>query len=383
MTSAAPRVAIDGRTLQGRPLGGIGRSLAGLLPELARHVRIDLLLDSRRPAPAIEPPGVAVHHLRAPLLRHDPVWLQTAAPRWLRGYRGLFHCPFYGLPYLQPTPMVVTIHDLTFEFAPELFSREKLFVFRRQARWAARTARRILAPSEHTRASIIDRYAKYGVTEGSVVRVRLPVDPVFGPEPGRRATVLEELRLTGPYVVALGGAPRRQLPVAVGAWTRALSGLGVEPREIPLVVVGTEAPPPGDGIVHLGALGDEQMAAVIAGARAFCFATTFEGYGMPALEAAASGVPVVCARVGSLPEVLGDAAAWCEEPEAESLGAALAQVLADDGRARSLAEAGLARAASAPTPAEAAAATARAYRAATRGCGDPENYAARGASVGS
>lgn len=360
-------MAIDGRTLQGRPLGGIGRSLAGLLPELARHARIDLLLDSRRPAAASEPSGVAVHHLRAPLLHHDPVWLQTVAPCWLRGYGGLFHCPFYGLPFVQPAPMVVTIHDLTFEFQPELFTREKLFVFRRQARWAARTARRILAPSEHTRASILDRYAKYGVTEDGVVVVRFPVDPVFRPGSERLATVLDRLRVSRPYVVTLGGAPRRRLPVAVEAWAHALRAVGAEPSEIPLVVVGTEAPPAGDGVVYLGVLDDEQMAAVIAGARAFCFATTFEGYGMPALEAAACGVPVVCSRVGSLPELLGDAAAWSEQPEPGPLGAALAGVLADEARARSLARAGLEQARSAPTPADAAAETARAYREAVRG----------------
>jgi alpha-1,3-rhamnosyl/mannosyltransferase len=62
---------------------------------------------------------------------------------------------------------------------------------------------------------------------------------------------------------------------------------------------------------------------------------------MPALEAAASGTPVVCAPVGALPEVLGSAAAWCESPTAEAAASALASVLEDEARAKELRDAGL------------------------------------------
>ncbi len=343
MISQAPRVALDGRTLQARPIGGIGRSLASLLPELARRTELDLLLDSRRAKPSVETANIAVHSLQAPLSGRDAVWLQLVAPGWLRRFPGVFHCPFYGLPYVQPAPMVVTMHDLTFEFAPELFSRDKLFVFRRQARWAARTARRILTDSEHVRSMILERYERYGVTAERVVATGLPVDAAFRPDPDDLARRLAHLGIPRPYVLTLGGAPRRQLPVAVAAWRRAVQALGAEPLELPLAVVSSEAPEPEEGVIHIGMVDDRDMAAVFAGARAFCYATTYEGFGMPAVEAAASGVPVVCARVGSLPEVLGDAAAWCDHPDSESLGEVLAGVLGDSDLAQGLADAGLAR----------------------------------------
>lgn len=362
MTSRRPRVALDGRTLQASPRGGIGRSLASLLPELARRTELDLLLDSRRRQLAGDDASLTAHSLRAPLSGRDFVWLQLAAPLWLRGYGGAFHCPFYGLPYTQPTPMVVTIHDLTFEFAPELFPAHKLFVFRRQARWAARSARRILTPSEHVRSMILDRYARYGVIPERVVATGLPVDTVFRPRsPGEFADPLERLGITRPYVLALGGAARRQLPVAIAAWRQALSVIGAEPRDVPLAVVGSEAPRSSQGVIYAGTLDDEDMAAVFAGALAFCYATRYEGFGMPALEAAASGTPIVCARVGSLPEVLGDSAAWSERPDPELLGQELAGVLTNDDRARDLADSGLARVSSMRSAAGIAEVMTRAY----------------------
>lgn len=349
-------------------MGGVGRSLANLLPHLADHAVLDLLVDDRRPTALGIPPGLPVHSLRAPLSGRGAAWLQLAAPGWLRRYPGLFHCPFYGLPYRRPVPMVVTIHDLTFEFAPNWFPVERRITFRRQARWAARTARRIITVSEHVRSMIIERYDRYGVTPERVLVTRWAVDPCFRPEPDSLPETLDRLGLHQPYVVTLGGAPRRQLGVAIAAWEGALRQIGGGNDEVPLVVVGSETPLPRPGLLSTGVLRDQDWAAVLAGSAAFCYATQYEGYGMPALEAAASGVPVVCARVGALPEVLGDAAAWCDEASADSLATSLAAVLGDRGLAQRLRTAGIDRVRSSPTWTEAAAETLGAYRDALDTC---------------
>jgi alpha-1,3-rhamnosyl/mannosyltransferase len=258
--------------------------------------------------------------------------------------------------------MVVTIHDLTFEFAPDWFTLERWFTFRRQARWGARIARRILTVSEHVRSMIIERYARYGVAPERVIVTRWAVDPCFRPEPDASPETLDRLALRQPYVVTLGGATRRQLGVAIAAWGGARRRIGASPHELPLVVVGSEAPARQPGVVYTGVLDDRDWATVLAGSTAFCYATRYEGYGMPAVEAAASGVPVVCARVGALPEVLEDAAAWCDEPNADSLSTSLAAVLNNKDWARSLGAAGLERVRSLPTWTEVAAETLRAYR---------------------
>jgi glycosyltransferase involved in cell wall biosynthesis len=361
------RVAIDCRSLQDRPIGGVGRSIVNVLPHLAAAAELDVLLDSRMPDAEGLPPGASVHRLRGPLSARGFAWLQVAAPRWLRRHPGLFHCPFYGLPYWQPVPMVVTIHDLTFEFPHDWYPAQQRFAFQRQARWAARTARRIIVHSDHVRAELLDRYGRYGARAGRVVVARFPVDPRFVPEPAGWESTLARRGLGRPYVTALGGSARRQLPVAVAAWRDALARLGRSPEELPLVVVGTEQPPPLPGLHYAGPVPDREWAALLSGASAFCYATRYEGYGVPALEAAASGTPVVCARVGSLPELLGDGAAWSDEPEASQLGAELASVLADERRAAALAAAARERVGALPDWPEVAAITLRAYEEALDG----------------
>ena len=355
---AGVRVALDARTMQTRPPNGIGRMLSHLLPLMEREVDLELLTDGRAAAVSTNLPQ---HRLKVPALSRSALWLQVAAPWWLRGFDGLFHCPFHGLPYTQPVPMVVTIHDLFFETNREWYGRAQLLAFRAQARWAARTARRILAPSAYVVEQITNTYR---VARDRIVVAPIGVDPVFRPE--GHDDVLEAAltrhAVGRPYVIALGGRRRRALPRAVTAWRQ----LRQEGFDTQLVVVGPEPGPPEAGVVSVGPVGDDEWAALLAGAAVFCYPTLAEGFGMPALESVASGTPVVCARVGALPEVLGDAAEWCESGDAATLAKALARVIADDERAKELCELGLRRAAIAPTWSDAAAAHVRAYGEALR-----------------
>lgn len=362
-----PRVAIDVRSLQDRPVGGVGRSVRGALAGIAERVELTALADARLPPALGLPAGARAQALRGPLSGRGWAWLQLSAPRWLRDFDGVFHCPFYGLPYLQPVPMVVTIHDLSFEFAPDWFPAANRLAFVRQARWAARTARAIIVHSDHVRESVLSRYGGLGVREAGVTTIPLPVEPAFGPPHPQDAGRTEALGLAAPYVVTLGGAPRRRLGAAVAAWRHALARLGAEPAEMALAVVGPEPPPAGSGARHLGVLPDADWAAVLGGAAAFCYATAFEGYGMPALEAAACGTPIACHAVGSLPEVLGGAAAWAQGPSPAALGDALASVLSDRGAAAALSARGLGRVRALPGWAEVAERTVAAYRASAGG----------------
>jgi glycosyltransferase involved in cell wall biosynthesis len=275
----------------------------------------------------------------------------------LSGFTGLFHCPFYGLPYRQSVPMVVTIHDLTFEDHPRWFRMSQRAAFRAQARHAARSARRILTVSEHARHRIIDRYQ---VGEERVLVTPPGVDQRFRPDPDRGALhrLLESLRVKTPYLVALGGARRRALWMAVEAWRH----LGAQGAKVALVVVGPERPPGEPGLVHAGTLDDAAWALLLAGAEAFCYPTGYEGFGMPALEAAASGTPVVCAPVGALPEVMGSAAAWCEPRTPEAIASRLRRLLQDSEDAKELQDKGLKVAAARGGWAKMADVTLKAYR---------------------
>jgi glycosyltransferase involved in cell wall biosynthesis len=114
--------------------------------------------------------------------------------------------------------------------------------------------------------------------------------------------------------------------------------------------------------VWAGAVDDEEWADLLAGAEAFCYPTRYEGFGVPALESMACGSPVVCARVASLPEVLGDAAEWCDAATVEAIAVGLRRVLDDPEHAAVLRERALARAAAHPSWEHTAGVMLRAYR---------------------
>jgi alpha-1,3-rhamnosyl/mannosyltransferase len=351
-------VAIDARRLQDVPLGGVGRSLSGVVDLVATEVDVVLVTDGRRPPARSDLPQVP---LTPPARAPEVVWLQYSVATWLRGFDGVFHGTFNQLPLGTRTPAVVTIHDLSFEVHPEGFSRGKRRVFQLHARHAARKARRIMVPSRHTQREL---EGCYRVDPRRIVVTPWAVEPRFGPDRAARALPLcRRLGVDGRYLVAMGGAPRRGLAVAVEAFHRVRARC----PDVALVVVGAEAPPAAEGVHHAGPVDDEEWAALLAGAAAFCYPTRYEGFGVPALEGIASGTPVVCAPVASLPEVLGDAAEWCATPSAGAIADGLLRVLDDPHHAAELRRRGLARASAHPSWEDTAAQVARAYHEAADG----------------
>jgi glycosyltransferase involved in cell wall biosynthesis len=348
------RVAIDARRLQDRPLGGVGRSLAGILEAVAGEVDVVLLTDALRPPAPSALPQVALGRPRG---TPETIWLQWSAARWLRTFDGVFHGTFNGLPLRSRVPAVVTLHDLSWELHPEGFSAAKRRVFQFHGRHAARTARRVLVPSAYTKSEIVDHY---GIDPHRVVVSPWGADKRFAPTNAASArAVCDRLGVTGRYVVAMGGAPRRGLDVAIAAWRRVRAG----GTDVALVVVGRETARPGEpGVVLAGAVDDQAWEALLAGADAFCYPTRYEGFGIPALESIASGTPVVCAPVASLPEVLGEAAQWCPTPTVDAIADGLQRVLTDRERAATLRAEGLCRAAQHPSWEHAAKVHVQAYR---------------------
>lgn len=346
------RVAIDARRLQDVPLGGVGRSMDGVLARVATEADVTLLTDARRdPAPS------EIRQVALPVVPRAPesVWLQWSVPRWLHRFRGVFHGTFNALPVHSPTPAVVTIHDLSWEVHPEGFTPWKRRLFQASARHAARAARVVITPSRFTRRELIECY---GVDPACVVVTPWGVEPRFDPVRAADAPELcARLGVRDPYIVAMGGAPRRGLDVAIAAWRQ----LRAEGRPLALVAIGPEPVPDDPGLVRAGYLDDREWPALLAGAEAFCYPTRYEGFGVPALEGLASGTPVVCAPCGALPEVLDGAAEWCTTATESAIAAGLRRVLDDPERAQALRAAGLRRAAAQPSWDDAAETLLRAY----------------------
>ena len=352
-------VVLDGRRTQDRPLGGVGRSVAGMLPHLAEQCDLTLLTDARRPPPSVA--GVRVVALPRPRGAPEAAWLHGPARQWARRRGHLFHGTFNALPFCLPaaTPTVVSIYDLTFELHGEDFDTPRRRAmrqwFRLAARYAARRAGIVVTSSRFSAEQLQEHY---GVPPERLVVIPCAVDELFRPGAGAAAPDLAaRLGLTRPYVVAVGGAPRRGADVAVAAWQR----LRHEGLDVDLVVSGRVDAALSPGLHRVAGLPDRDWAALLAEAKALCYPTRYEGFGLPGLEAAASGTPVVATPTSSVPEVLGDAAEWCEDGSVEAVALALRRVLTDSHRAAELRSLGLARAASWPSWREVATAHASAY----------------------
>ena len=294
------------------------RNLLRTLPEPAAEAGLDLAAVTRHPE--LVPDGVLPVLLAA---RSQELRMAWTLPRTLRRLGAALVHTQYALPYRCPCPAVVTIHDLSFEHG--LMGRRDRLVFERVVPHAARTAARVLTVSERTKRDLVEHY---GIPPERVVVTPNGVDPAFHPATQAAAA--------GPYALAVGAIQERKNQRAALAAAR---DAGLE-----LVVVGPvkderAAAELREGGARLeGYVEVERLAELYRGAACLVQSSRYEGFGLPVVEAMASGTPVVTVPDPALVEVAGEAAVVV--PEAE-LAAGIRRAVEDRD---TLADAGLERA---------------------------------------
>jgi glycosyltransferase involved in cell wall biosynthesis len=222
--------------------------------------------------------------------------MAVTVPRVLRTLRpALVHFQ-HALPLRSPCPGIITVHDLSFEREPSLMGFRDRLVFRTIVPRSVRRAARVITVSERTKRDLVELY---GTSEGKIVVVPNGVDPAFRPaaKNGR-----------GGYALLVGAVQARKNPLAA-AEAAASAGL-------PLVAVGPAKEPAlareleRRGVTLKGYVSREELAELYRGAACLLFPSRYEGFGLPVLEAMASGTPVVAADEPALREVAGDAAVF-------------------------------------------------------------------------
>lgn len=301
-------VVVDADVL-GRQRTGDETYLRNLLRELpgpAAEAGLEIAAVTRRPELVSDGVTALVLRTRAQELR-----LAWSLPRLLRRTGAALVHTQYAVPLRCPCAAVVTIHDLSFERHPSLMGVRDRAVFRRVVPRAARTAAQVLTVSERTKRDLVELY---GLAPARVTVTPNGVDPAFHPGESEERG----------YALAVGAIQPRKRQLAALAAARAA---GLE-----LVVAGpVKDAALADELRRGGArlegyVTTERLAELYRGAACLVQASLYEGFGLPVLEAMASGTPVVAVPDEALREVAGEAAVLVEVDRlADGIRSALAE----------------------------------------------------------
>jgi glycosyltransferase involved in cell wall biosynthesis len=230
----------------------------------------------------------------------------------------VFHFSDWMYPPQRGGLRATTVHDLVPLRFPEWVEPTTLRMHRLKYENTARTCDRVFVNSRFTGSEVVELL---GVPERRVVVAYPGIDPRFRPD-GERAD------LGGPYVLGVSTLePRKNLPALVAAF----GVLRQRRPELTLVLAGLEGweerPLAAEGVRLLGFVSDEELARFYRGASAFAYPSRFEGFGIPIVEALASGTPAVVSSHPSLDEASGDAALRADPDDPEAFAAALEAAL--------------------------------------------------------
>lgn len=354
---ATLRVALDATPLIGHRTG-VGEFCRGALGGLARRPDLEVhgyVVSWRRRSWATRdlPEGVASGQRPMPARPLHVAWRHAEVPpmEWFLGSVDVVHGTNFVVPPTRRAGRVVTVHDLTVAHYPELCDRPTL-AYPSLIRRALRGGAFVHTPSAFVAQEVVEWF---GVDPDRVRAVHSGIPEHAGRGDAAAPFPADLLPAgAGRYVLSLATAePRKDLPVLV----RAFDELAGDHPDVALVLAGQ----PGWGeqaltdalarsrfaarIVRPGWLDDGVVAGLLAHASVLAYPSRYEGFGFPALEGMAQGVPVVATATGALPEVVGDGARLVPVGDAAALAGAIAGVLDSAEVADSMALAGRRRAA--------------------------------------
>ncbi|HEX4953590.1 MAG TPA: glycosyltransferase family 1 protein [Thermoanaerobaculia bacterium] len=337
---------------------GIGTYIKNLVEAIARRDGENryLLLTSAEGKEALDhlPSNFRCVIERAPV--YSVRELTTLSWRLLRLGLDLYHSTHYVLPPFLPCRTVATVHDIIHLLYPEFLpNRLALLYAQRMIRHTLARADRVIAVSRNTRSDLL---AVFDDVAGDKIEVVYNgVEEVYRralPE-AEIAARLSALGVSSPYLLFVGNPkPHKNLDNVVKAYARAVATAGIEPR---LVCVGAkgqgdfklrqraESLGVGERLQLLGHVPQADLPALYQGAMLFLYPTLYEGFGLPVVEAMASGTPVVTSNTSALAE-LAEGYAYLVDPlDVEKMAEAIATCVADPDRRAALSELGRRRAA--------------------------------------
>jgi len=277
------------------------------------------------------------------------IFMERSRRSVLKGFDDfLYHGPNFYLPDF-PGRKIATFHDLSPFTWAHCHAPERLRFMRKECLKAIKRADALITDSEYTRREVAD-YFSWPLDR--IHAVPLACGPEFHPRGANELQGVARYRLKyKSYTLFVGTIePRKNILVLLDAYARLPLALR---QSHPLVLTGyrgwrSEAIHARIDAAHregwanyLGFVPTDDLPMLYAGAALFAFPSLYEGFGLPVLEAMASGVPVVCSTSSSLPEVAGDAALMCDPQDIDRLAELLARGLQDQAWREDASERGM------------------------------------------
>jgi glycosyltransferase involved in cell wall biosynthesis len=327
-------ICIDMRPALSRPTG-VGNYLQNLVTALAQidtENQYHLFSSSwkeRYPA-VFYGSNFKVHDHRWPVRILNYGWNHLSFPRieyFLKTSLDVAHSP---TPLVMPTRdarTVTTIYDLYFYKHPAGTVREMQTDYPDLLRKHCMRSDAIIAISDYTKSQIVELL---GVPSSRIYTIRLGIDPFyFTRAPSSQTSeVLARLNIPGPYILFVGTRePRKNISVLLDAYRNlneqvllvlaGHSGWGMELTEFP------------EGVIVTDYLSKNDLRVLYQKASAVVFPSLEEGFGLPLVEAMASGVPVIASRIPASQEVCNDSCTYFDPENAEELTEQIRAVLGD------------------------------------------------------
>lgn len=350
------KIGIDARILEEKERTGVARYLVNLLREfcaLAPQHEYILYLKNENVSDVPQNGCIEQKLLDRDGLAENVVFEHYILPRQaIKDRVDILFSPAYTTPLWCKCKRVVAIHDVSYQLFPQWFIFDEILKLRTISRISARKASKILSVSSHTKREII-KY--YHVAPEKVVVTYAGVDPRF--KPSKNGGAIEEVKrrygIRNSYFIHVGAIfVRRSIPLLIGAFSRLVDRL---PHQ--LVLIGPNRSKPyqdilglirekslNDRVVWIEYAPDEDLPLLYEGADALVLLSTYEGFGLPLVEAMACGTPVVASNLTSLPEVVGDAGLLVDPSNEAEVTEAIRSVLVDSRLRANLAEKALRRA---------------------------------------
>jgi glycosyltransferase involved in cell wall biosynthesis len=354
ITAQPIEVLVNARHLAG-PRTGIEVYMDQLMAALGRTGRVRLTALSWEPLNLGLPGVTEVLPARRPNLRPGSL-PATLWKLWFDQWRCLSAFPradgivYHGMDGFLPYSLrrgdraVVTVHDLGWRVHPELYNRRLRLMYGGLFPWVVRRADRFIAVSRYTADDLVGRA---GVPASKIEVIYHGLDPAFSIAEngaGRAPPV-------SPYVLAVGGvSPRKNTRRLIAAFSR-WRARGGHRSQYRLLITGTSLDTDFDqngsvlpeGVSLLGYVDKAELPGLYSRAAAFLYPGIYEGFGLPIIEAMASGAPVVTSRTGAAPEIAGGAAILVDPFDVGSIETGLEQAIQPE-EARRLTELGRDRA---------------------------------------